>query len=173
MASKTLTPASAWVPQQPVAGSRWLTSRIRASVGAVLAVVGHGTTLLTLGAGTLWLGFMGGEGLATARSLFVLGLYAQVLPAAGFALMTRHFSRVGTRGSALGTGLLSFSSLALLGVGAVQSLGSAPLESALLGTAIVLATGAAIGIVGTRLGSALQQRLLDFETPRMVEDGTD
>lgn len=156
-------------PPQTVAGSRWLTHRLRAGVGLAMAGLGHAGTFAALTAGSLWLAVGGAEALPAARSVFVTGLYLQALPALGFALMAQHFSRYGRLRTALGAAAMSGASVALMGVGAAQLLGPNLVQPLFLSTALVLVASVGVGATVSRFAHALRNRGLVLETFHVVE----
>ncbi|MDH3222233.1 MAG: hypothetical protein OEO23_00845 [Gemmatimonadota bacterium] len=142
--------------------------RLRATTAALVAGAGHAGTFLALGAGSLWLAVRGMDALPAVQRLFVGGLYMQVLPAIGFAVVARHLSRFGRSQGAIAAGALSLVSLMLMGVGTLQTLGGGSGQSFLLALSLVLVTAIGVGVVSTRLGHVMKDQ---FESePVLVQD---
>ncbi len=151
----------------PVAGSTQ-GPRLKATTAALMAGAGHAGTFLALGGGSLWLAVRGMDALPAVQKLFVAGLYMQVLPAIGFAVVARHLSRFGRSQAAIAAGALSLVSLLLMGVGTLQTLGGGVGQSFLLALSLVLVTAIGVGVVGTRVGHVMKDQ---FEhEPVLIQD---
>lgn len=149
--------------RHPVAAAQ--PPRLRATSAAVLAGIGHGGTFLALGAGSVWLAATGGDALPLVHKLFVGGLYLQVLPAAGFAVVARHLARYGRPTAAAAAAGLSLVSVLLLGVGGLQALGGGFVQTAFLAVALVLVTALGLGVLTSRMAHAVKHR---FEAEPLI-----
>lgn len=130
--------------------------RMAASTAAMVAGAGHAGTFLALGCGSIWLALEGAESLPLVQKVFVMGLYAQVLPALGFAVVARHLSRVGRPPAAMAAGGLSLVSLLLMAVGTLQVSGGGVVQSFLLALSLVVVTAIGVGVLGGRLASTMK-----------------
>ncbi|NNF26992.1 MAG: hypothetical protein HKN73_07230 [Gemmatimonadetes bacterium] len=145
-------------PKRSVARSTQMPAgpRMAASTAALVAGAGHGGTFLALACGSLWLALQGAEALPLVQKVFVAGLYAQVLPALGFAVVARHLSRVGRPPAAMAAGGLSLVSILLMGVGTLQVVGAGVAQSFLLALSLVVVTAIGVGVLGGRLATMMK-----------------
>ena len=130
--------------------------RMAASTAAMIAGAGHAGTFLALSAGSIWFVLQGSESLGIVQKVFVAGLYAQILPALGFAVVARHLSRFGRPSAAMAAGGLSLVSLLLMGVGTLQVLGGGVAQSFLLALSLVVVTAIGVGVLGSRMASVMK-----------------
>ena len=146
-------------PGFPVARARQMPpgARAAASTAALVAGVGHAGTFLSLSCGSLWLAAQGAGAFPLVQKVFIAGLFAQVLPVLGFAVVARHLSKSGRPPAALAAGGLSLVSLLLMVMGTPQVLGGEVPQAFVLALSLVVVTAIGVGVLGARLAATMME----------------